>query len=64
MAVQQENKGKVGPVLDYCELNQFVSSHTAEAEVYQETLQKWRRMGEKAVLVDLSVRYLKKTEIP
>ena len=32
MAVQQENKGKVRPVLDYRELNQFVSSQTAEGE--------------------------------
>jgi len=28
MAVQQDNKGQVHPVLDYRELNQFVSSHT------------------------------------
>ena len=58
MAVQQENKGKVRPVLDYRELNQFVSSHTADGEVCQETLRKWRRMGEKAVLVDLRKAYL------
>jgi len=46
LAVQQENKGKVRPVLDYRELNQFVSSHTAEGKVCQETLQNgvgWER---------------------
>ena len=58
MAVQQENKGKVRPVLDYRELNQFVSSHTAEGEVFHETLRKRRRVGEKAVLVDLRKAYL------
>jgi len=58
MAVDQENKGKVRPVLDYRELNQFVSSHTAEGEVCQETLRKWRRMGEKVVLLDLRKAYL------
>ena len=53
MAVEQESKDKVRPVLDSRELNQFVSSHTTEGEVCQETLRKWRRMGEKVVLLDL-----------
>ena len=46
IAIQQENKEKVRPMIDYRELNQFVSSHTAEGEVCQEILQNgggWQR---------------------
>ena len=31
--IVQPNKGKIRPVLDFRELNQYVSSHTAESEV-------------------------------
>ena len=33
MAVVQQNKKKIRPVLDYRELNQFVSSHAAESAI-------------------------------
>jgi hypothetical protein len=33
MAVTQRNKLKIRPVMDYRELNQFVSSHTADGDV-------------------------------
>ena len=45
MAVDQVNKGKVRPVLDFKELNQFVRSHTGESAVCEDTLRKWRKVG-------------------
>ncbi|XP_065667733.1 uncharacterized protein LOC136088022 [Hydra vulgaris] len=32
MAVEQENKGKIRPVMDFCELNQYVNSHNASSD--------------------------------
>jgi hypothetical protein len=58
MAVVQENKNKVRPVLDYRELNQYVSSHTAESVVCGETLRRWRKLGTRLKLLDLRKAYL------
>ncbi|XP_054267042.1 uncharacterized protein LOC128989196 [Macrosteles quadrilineatus] len=58
MAVIQQNKDKVRPVMDYRELNQFVSSHTAGSEVCSEKLRLWRRLGEHVSTVDLRKAYL------
>lgn len=58
LAVVQENKNKVRPVLDYRELNQFVSSHTAESEVCGEKLRSWRKMGNDLCILDLRDAYL------
>ena len=58
MAVFQEAKAKVRPVLDYRELNESISSHTAESLVCAEKLKKWRRMGRNLVIVDLRRAYL------
>ena len=58
MAVVQEYKSKVRPVLDYRNLNQFVSSHTAESVVCHETLRKWRKMGSQIKFLDLKNAYL------
>ena len=54
MAVKQNNKTKVRPVLDYRELNCHVPAHTADAD----TLRKWRRHGAKLAVVDLKRAYL------
>lgn len=58
MAVIQANKQKVRPVLDFRELNSFVSSHTAECDVCHEKLRAWRRMGSHMKLIDLRKAYL------
>ena len=58
LAVVQENKNKVRPVLDYRELNSYVSSHTAESEVCGEKLRRWRKMGNNLCLLDLRDAYL------
>ena len=42
LAVLQESKGKVRPVLDYRELNDFIQSHPADSEVCPETIRSWR----------------------
>lgn len=58
MAVVQHNKDKVRPVMDYRELNQFVSSHTAESEVCGDKLRLWRKLGEDVSTIDLRKAYL------
>jgi hypothetical protein len=58
MAVVQANKNKVRPVMDYRELNQYVSSHTAESEVCGEKLRQWRKMGTNLKIMDLRKAYL------
>jgi transposase InsO family protein len=58
MAVVQVNKAKVRPVMDYRELNQHVSSHTADGVVCGAKLRAWRRLGENASIIDLRKAYL------
>jgi ribonuclease HI len=58
MAVIQRNKKKVRPVLDYRELNQYVSSHTGQSEVCGDRLRIWRQMGANVKLLDLRKAYL------
>ena len=58
MAVVQENKGKVRPVLDYRELNEYVSSHTAESVVCGEAIRRWRQLGSNLKIVDMRKAYL------
>jgi len=58
LAVLQENKGKVRPVMDYREVNQFVSSHTGESVVCGEKLREWRKKGTEVKMVDLKNAYL------
>lgn len=58
MAVEQINKGKIRPVLDFRELNNYVSSHTAESAVCGEKLRRWRQLGTSVSVLDLSKAYL------
>ncbi|XP_047127791.1 uncharacterized protein LOC124808636 [Hydra vulgaris] len=58
MAVIQRNKLKVRPVMDYRELNQFVSSHTAGGDVCSTKLRNWRKLGENLEIIDLKIAYL------
>lgn len=58
MAVTQPNKEKVRPVLDFRELNQHISSHTANSEVCGAKLRAWRRLGNNLSIVDLRKAYL------
>ena len=58
MAVRQDSKSKVRPVLDYRELNGHVPTHTADADVCADTLRKWRRHGANVAVVDLKRAYL------
>jgi ribonuclease HI len=58
MAVQQLNKGKVRPVLDFRALNQHVSSHSGASDICDETLRKWRQVGDNITLLDLRKAYL------
>ena len=59
MAVYQENKDKVRPVLDFRELNEYVNCHTDdEVNVCDETIRKWRKKTKTGKLVDLKKAYL------
>ena len=58
MAVIQEAKDKVRPVLDYRELNEHLVPHTAEADVCRDQLRKWRRHGADVAVIDLKKAFL------
>lgn len=58
MAVVQQHKNKVRPVLDFRELNSYVDAHTAEADVCAEKLREWRKQGQMIALMDLHKAYL------
>lgn len=58
LAVQQRNKAKVRPVMDFRELNGFVTAHTADSDVCADMLRRWRRHGANVAIVDLRKAYL------
>ena len=58
MAVVQINKNKVRPVMDFRELNNYVSSHTAKAAICGEKLRNWRKMSDNLIMLDLRNAYL------
>ena len=59
MAVVQENKNKVRPVLDFRELNEYIVSNPgADAAACNETLREWRKKVGPLKLVDLKSAYL------
>ena len=58
MAVMQEQKQKVRPVLDYQELNGFVDAFTANAEMCAQKLREWQQQGVNVLLLDLRNVYL------
>ena len=57
MAILQENKQKVRPVMDYRELNEHVNAYTENANVCAQTMREWQQ-GLKANIVDLCRAYL------
>ena len=57
VAVVQRNKEKVSPVLDFCELNSYVSLYTVDADVCGEKVREWCRCGQIS-LIDLDKVYL------
>ena len=58
MAVVQEQKQKVHPVLNYRELNGFVDAFTANAEGCAQKQREWQRQGINVSLLDLRNAYL------
>ena len=53
MAVVQEKKDKVRPVLDFRELNKFVECSGADADACDEKLRSWRQKSANCALLDL-----------
>jgi len=58
MAVVQQNKAKVCPVMDFRELNRHIDAFTASVDVCAEKLREWRRQGTKVAVIDLRRAYL------
>ena len=58
MAIPQENKLKVWPVMDYHKLNEHVNAYMANADVCAQTMREWRQQEPKAAIVDLRRAYL------
>ena len=58
MAVIQQNKAKVRPVMDFRELNTHVDAFTANADVCADKLREWRRQGINVTVIDLRRAYL------
>ena len=60
MAVEKPTKNKVRPVLDYRELNEYVSCHTGDevTDVCNEKMREWRQFEGEAEIVDLKSAYL------
>lgn len=58
MAIDQPNKNKVRPVMDFRELNRYVESYTGDSDVCSETTRKWRMMEGSTALLDLRNAYL------
>ena len=58
MAVVQQSKSKVRHVMDYRELNQYVDTFTADADVCASKLQRWFHHGPNMCLLDLRRAYL------
>ncbi|QQP49389.1 Putative LOC101234602 [Caligus rogercresseyi] len=58
MAVVHEKKGKVRPVLDFREVNNFVECSGADADVCSEKLRSWRQWPSKCAMLDLKDAYM------
>ena len=58
MAVIQQNKEKIRPVLDYQELNDHVDPFTARADICTEKSREWQRAGSNVSVLDLCKAYL------
>ena len=64
MVVEHVTKGKVRPVLDYREVNQFVSSSGATADVCGDKLREWRQMPKDCAILDLKDTYMQSRAHP
>ena len=58
MAIFQQNKDKVRPVMAFRELNSHVDAFTANSDVCADKIREWRRLGTNVAIVDLRRAYL------
>ena len=58
MAIVQQSKDKVRPVMDFRELNSHVDAFTENAYVCAGKIREWRRLGTNVTIVDLRRAYL------
>ena len=57
MAVIQQNKQKVRPVLDYRELNDHMDQFMTRADICTKKLREWRQRGSNVSVLDLCKAY-------
>ena len=53
IAIVQEKKGKVRPVMDFRELNNFVDAYRDNAKFCAQKLREWRQKGSNVATLDL-----------
>ena len=58
MAIVQQSKLKIQPVMEYCELNQYIEAYTADVDVCVNKLRQWCQKGSNVSLLDLRKAYL------
>ena len=58
MAVFQQNKSKVCPVLDFHELHEYINAYTVHADVCAQKLKEWRKKGSNVSVLNLWRVYL------
>ena len=58
MAVEQPQKSKVRPVLDYRRLNEHVRAYTGDSDVCDDKIRAWRALGSSTKILDLKDAYL------
>ena len=59
MAVDQPDKAKVRPCMDYRELNSYIKSYPgSDTAVCGKKMREWRKLGDDNSLLDLTKAYL------
>ena len=58
MAMMQQDKKKVQPVMDFREMNTHIDAFTANSDVCADRLREWRRQGVNVSVIDLTKAYL------
>ena len=58
MAVEQPQKSKVRPVLDYRRLNEHIKAYTGDSDACDDKIRAWRALGSSTKILDLKDAYL------
>ena len=58
IVVFEQNKSKVNPVLDFCELKGHVDAYMAHTDMCVQKLREWRKKGSNVLVLNLQRTYL------